>query len=415
MTLNLDDPLAGILSDGSDDSFFDDDILGKKKLPKKKTTPVLEKKSSLFDFKNTEEQKSTVSISESKKEALFDLGGDNKNNSDEIKAPKTTPPTNIKGTISKESFKIPSVDTKLKTLDVIKSPAKSKVSADKHDILSEIGSDKNELTKTLEKGKSSQSILDDILGGTSGKASGSSHPTKPTTVAKSQDFDFDSFLGKADSKPKNVSKPSSKHSIKADPPKSDKNPKQENTKKKPSDDWLGIFQEKNEFTEEASGMPSWLVGADAKNKKEEKPQHDAKEIPQVEIERKIPEEREKEVHKVDNPPIVEHFSKVAIAPFSVLQGNNEDITSEGATLYLQQQESQLMVAMQLKAQEEKLAAMQSNIFLFSLPTITFLFRALPLGKRIVTTVLFAITLLYPCTTHVPLYQPYTQFIIFYPF
>lgn len=355
MSLNLDDPLAGILSDGSDDSFFDDDIIGKKKPPKKKTTPIATKKSSLFDFEDSDKLKPSANISESKKDALFDLGGDIRN-TDEFKTSKAVSPAPIKRSLSKESFKIPAVESKPKP---VKSPANTRNSAstDKLDILSEIGSEKKDFMKPLEKGKSSQSILDDILGGSSTKTGGPSQAARPATAAKSQEFDFDSFLGKSDSKPaKNA--PGPKSNPKADPPKDDKKPK-ENPKKKSTDDWLGIFQENDEPKEDTS-MPSWLAG-DAKKKKEEKPK-EIKEIPrEAEREREVPQEKEKEKDiQVDSRPITEQiFPK--LAPSSVFHGSTEDITAEGATLYLQQQESQLMVAMQLKAQEERLAAMQSKL------------------------------------------------------
>ncbi|KOB75634.1 Fas-binding factor 1 [Operophtera brumata] len=296
MSFNLDDPLAGILSDGSDDSFFDDDILGKKKPVKKKDAITAGKKKSLFDLGETDNPK-TTSVSESKKEALFDLGGDTGKVLATLE-PRASPAP-LKRTTSKDSFNIPQVENKPKPFDISKSPAKPKVSvsADRIDILSEFGSE----PKSLGKGKSSQSILDDILGGSSTKP-GSSQATRPATAAKNKDFDFESFLGKTtDSKPPPKTAPQ-KPIGKIDIPR--EVAKKEEPKKKAGGDWLGIFQEDDTVTEENPEMPSWLVGG--------------------------------------------------------VQGSSEDITAEGAALYLQQQESQLMVAMQLKAQEERLVAMQTR-------------------------------------------------------
>lgn len=344
MSFNLDDPLAGILSDGSDDSFFDDDILGKKKPVKKKESPTPGKKNALFDLGETEKPK--PSMLESKKEALFDLGGDTK------KVPADIPasPAPLKRTISKDSFKIPPVESKPKPLETIKSPARPKVSAsaEKIDILGEFGSE----PKPVSKGKSTQSILDDILGGPTKPTSSSSQATRPATAAKSQDFDFDSFLGKSDPKPKTASqKPSAKiEAVK-------EAPKKEESKKKAGGDWLGIFEDETAPEEDHSEMPSWLVGGDGKKKKseEKKKTEPVKKPPKPETPEKI-EEKVNPVEEVVNPKVVMPIPIMT----NVLQGSSEDITAEGAALYLQQQESQLMVAMQLKAQEERLVGMQSK-------------------------------------------------------
>lgn len=361
MSFNIDDPLAGILSDGSDDSFFDDDVLGKKKTAKKKSTPTLEKKNTLFDLKDADKPKPVASTLD-KKESLFDL--DSKKS-----------PTPFKRTTSKESIKFSQSDPKVKVgldkLDLSKSPAKSKVSAsaDKLDILSELSGPKRETSKPIDKGKSSQSLLDDILGGSSTKSGGgSSQATRPVTAAKSQEFDFDSILGKSETK--------TSTSIKTQPPKKNvtnenlKDEKEAPSKKtKSTEDWLGIFQDKddgNDDLEDDAGMPSWLVGGDSKKKKTgekkaaskaESAKEKSKPVPQTEEQTEV-EAPTVEVRKdMEN---MEQMSKLSL-PANVLHGSNEDIAAEGATLYMQQQESQLMVALQLKAQEEKLAAMQSEL------------------------------------------------------
>lgn len=350
MSFNIDDPLAGILSDGSDDSFFDDDILGKKK-PAMKKEPPAGKKNALFDLGETDKPK-TASVSESKKEALFDLTGDTG------KVPALEPrasPAPLKRTVSKDSFNIPQAESKLKTFDTSKSPAKPKVSAsaDRIDILSEIGSE----PKSLGKGKSSQSILDNILGGSSTKP-GSSQPVRPATAAKSQDFDFNSFLGKStDSKPPSKTAPQKPYA-KIDIPK--EVAKKEEPKKKAAGDWLGIFQEDEKITDvDNAEMPSWLVGGDVKKKKPD-------EMKAVKAE-SVTEQAKKETPKgeladkeIRLAPVEELLPKMFMPGMPSVQGSTEDITAEGAALYLQQQESQLMVAMQLKAQEERLVAMQSK-------------------------------------------------------
>lgn len=353
MSFNLDDPLAGILSDGSDDSFFDDDILGKKKPAKKKDTSMAGKKNALFDLEETDKPK-TAGVLESKKEALFDLRGDTKKIPATIEARAS--PALLKRTVSKDSFKIPQTEAKPKQFDTSKSPVKPKVSAsaDKIDILSEFGSE----PKSLGKGKSSQSILDDILGGPSTKP-GSSQASRPPTTTKSQDFDFNSFLGKTDSKtPKTALL---KSNAKSDIPK--EVTKKEEPRKKAGGDWLGIFQENEAAADEDNAeMPSWLVSGDTKKKKPEakkvgQPEAEALREPHR-IETASEEMEQKDVRQV----VIEEVIPKVVMPSmpSILQGSTEDITAEGAALYLQQQDSQLMVAMQLKAQEERLVAMQGK-------------------------------------------------------
>lgn len=358
MSFNLDDPLAGILSDGSDDSFFDDDVLGKKKPNKKKSTPTIEKKNALFDLGNVDVAKPGTNTAE-KKDSLYDL-----------EAKKS--PTPFKRSASKESIKFsqsePKVKAGLDKIDVGKSPAKSKVStsADKLDFLSELGGSKKEFNKTIEKGKSSQSLLDDILGGFSTKTGGSSQTTRPVTAAKSQEFDFDSILGKSETKTSASSKSVPQKSIIKDTAKDEKDALAK--KGKSTEDWLGIFQDKddgnNDFEDDA-GMPSWLVGGDSKKKKaedkksvnktepiKEKPKPEPEETNEPEVEKPITESK-RDVEAMEPIPKL-------VMPGNMLAGSNEDITTEGAALYMQQQESQIMVALQLKAQEEKLAAMQSE-------------------------------------------------------
>ncbi|KAJ0178168.1 hypothetical protein K1T71_005991 [Dendrolimus kikuchii] len=362
MSFNLDDPLAGILSDGSDDSFFDDDILGKKKPDKKKgATPTVEKKSALFDLGDSEKAASNLDI---KKDLVFDLGGDIKKSSiyDESQSKPTTQTTS-KRIISKEPLKIESSDIKSKPfnqLDLVKSPAKSKASTsvDKLDILSEFDEDKKGSTKIAQKGKSSQSLLDDILGIQPSKTSNSSQPSRPVTAAKSREFDLDSFLGKSESK-------QSESSMKTIPQKQSndtENTKEEKNKnkKKSSSDWLGVFQdnENDILVDDGGDMPSWLTGKDSKKKNNDKNstkeaiKDNRVEEPDVNAVKENEEDTKATQEQVQKPAVNE------LPNVSVMQQDNDDVTAESTALYLQQQESQLMLALQLKAQEEKLIAMQ---------------------------------------------------------
>lgn len=348
MSFNIDDPLAGILSDGSDDSFFDDDILGKKKTPKKKSTPTFEKKSTLFDLDiDDNKPKSVSNVLEAKRDSIPDLGKTDKA-LDDFKSIKPVSPAPFKRTLSKESVKLQQAPTK-----VTKSPAKPKISAstDSLDILGDLNIDSRKDSKSIEKGKSSQSLLDDILGGTSTKTGSST--SRPTAV-KSQEFDFDSILGKSESKAtisvKDV--PQKSTTTKVDKPKEEKVSK----KTKTTEDWLGIFEDKEE-SEDVSDMPAWLGGGDSKKKKKVEPE--AKPEAKKEVrEEKVTIEEEK---VTPNEVVIDPIEKLTpMLNAGVMKSSNEDLTAEGAALYLQQQESQLMVALQLKAQEEKLAAMQGG-------------------------------------------------------
>ncbi|KAI8439914.1 hypothetical protein MSG28_001373, partial [Choristoneura fumiferana] len=357
MSFNIDDPLAGILSDGSDDSFFDDDILGKKKPAKKKNTPLVEKKNAIFDLgasdKPTPHQK--------------DDQKDFTSTDFKIDKPKSPTPATFTRTVSKESIKVQKSDSKSKLdfdkIGLGKSPAKAKptTSAESLDILGDlIPETKKETAKPLERGKSSQSLLDDILGGSSTKTGGSSQAARPVTAAKSQEFDFDSFLGKSETKQTTTS--SSKTTVQKPAVKETKKVPQRKTKT--TEDWLGIFQKENQEEddeEEDSGMPAWLGGGDTKKKKTVKNEDQSVPQPKQKVEEKQLEdeiEKEKEMEQVypQFDSKLDYLSKMTSN--TVMQSTNEDITTEGAALYLQQQEAQLMMALQLKAQDEKLAAMQ---------------------------------------------------------
>ncbi|XP_045766693.1 cytadherence high molecular weight protein 2-like [Maniola jurtina] len=357
MNFNIEDPLAGILSDGSDDSFFDDDILGKKKPPKKKETPTAERKNALFDIGEPITQTNNTKAED--KDLFGDENLKRESSYNEVKSAQKASPTPFKRTISKDSIKINQNEAKTKLLtekiEVAKSPAKSKpiMNVDKLNILDDA---KKDPMKPLERGKSSQSLFDDILGGPSLKSGTSTQFTKPTTAAKKEDFDLDSILGNTEPKTTS-SKIESQKPVKIEPPK-DIKPK----KGKPSDDWLGIFQEKDEVMEEddTDDVPAWLGGGDKKKKAVNEPSMKTKPTKQSH-----PEEKPKSVVETDETnktTIDSNIDKVMKADFTPnapkLDINQEDLTMEGASLYLQQQESQLMIALQLKAQDEKLASMQ---------------------------------------------------------
>lgn len=336
--MSFDDPLAGILSDGSDDSFFDDDILGKKKtLKNKKKLPYAQKKNTLFNLED--DQRNKAKSIETKKSSS--IGVDEKD-SNELKLNPTSPGPRKK-TVLKDSFK-------LQKTDANKSPIRTGGSTSADDKLNYLHEPNKETEKRLEKSKSSQLLLDDILGDPPKKLV--SNQTQPVTAAAT-DFDLDSFLEKETSKP--VQKKSvlqKKNTRKEDVPSS---------KKKTSDDWLGLFKDKIDDHEDNFEMPLWL-GGDSK-KETEKRSDKKKPTEQEQVKKNEPKEVDKVQSETEqqSEPVknVEEVKKLVTLPSSTtLQETTTDITTEGAAMYFQQQEAQLMVAMQLKAQEEKLAAMQ---------------------------------------------------------
>ncbi|XP_013190459.2 fas-binding factor 1 homolog [Amyelois transitella] len=350
MSFNIDDPLAGILSDGSDDSFFDDDIIGKKKPAKKKMTPTMEKKNALFDLDSDKPVTSdkNTGILEEKIENLSDLGKRDSRKELDFDLTSTK--------VSKDPFKMEITKSKVtEKIDTVKSPAKTKsASHEALDMLGELGVTKKETMKPLEKGKSSQSLLDDILGGPSKTVVTSQ--ARPSTGAKKSEFDFDSILGINETK-QTVSAAARNVSQKpATVAKSEKT-KEDAPKKKTSEDWLGIFKDKDENNDENDDdMPAWLVGGDSKKKKAEQLKKAASKPAGEEVKKEVKAEEEATRQK---DPIQINMEQINVPPSAgLLYGSNENMATEGATLYLQQQESQLMVALQLKAQEEKLAALQ---------------------------------------------------------
>ncbi|XP_028038583.1 fas-binding factor 1 homolog [Bombyx mandarina] len=339
MNFNMDDPLAGILSDGSDDSFFDDDILGKKKPAKKANPRATENKNALFEIEQAGKPATKLKPDIATKDVSLEFS---KEDARETKLNTTSPgPTKR---VSKDSFKLQPLETKTKTSEFTpKSPAK----ATALNILDLLDEPKNDRVAP-EKGKSSQSLLDDILGGPTSKSSNVTKNRPATTV--NTNFDLDTFLGNEDTKP-----PSNKGVLKK-PNKTDNPKKESQLKPKVGADWLGVFQEDTEVDGDDGDMPAWLVGGDKKKKTEKKPKDD---IEKKEVKEESNVENKTEHHlESEKPRAVLAEKSSDLSPPTIIQANNEDITAEGATLFLKQQDSQLMLALQLKAQEEKLAAIQ---------------------------------------------------------
>ncbi|CAH2090957.1 unnamed protein product [Euphydryas editha] len=337
MNFNLDDPLAGILSDGSDDSFFDDDI-SKKKPPKKAEPSISDRKSTFFDLDDKKSQSKHPNDNDFMREKKIEKEPALEDKS-KIGNLKSTSPTPFKKTVLKEPV-----------LDAIKSPAKPKLDSNIDNVLSNFGIHPNKDTvKTLEKGKSSQSLL----AGSSTKTGGSNQTIKPTTTSKKQSFDLDSFLD-SESRPTATS---TKVVTQKSTTKSESVKEVSQSKKKSGDDWLGIFQGKEnimEEEEEEEDVPAWLGGGGSKKKKNVKE-------PKIESQQKeeVPKEKpETDVETHKETTNTDHVIQNVATNIPSMEISQEDVTMQGTALYLQQQESQLMVALQLKAQDEKLAAMQ---------------------------------------------------------
>lgn len=366
MNFNIDDPLAGILSDGSDDSFFDDDILGKNKSTIK-ATPASEKKKHLFNLEENLKDKSQSKITENKN-SLFDLNKeDNKTTTNhtsqnlkttsdlKIEKELVSTPTPFKRSLSKDSVQLHATSS----IKSITNTDTRKISDRGQNSIDKLG-DSNMRPKkdNLERGKSSQSILDDILGEPL-KTASTSKPSiiVQNTATKNQEITLDELLGNNDTKPPTVTKFPGKQESTVTQKKEDKK-----EIKNKSDDWLGIFQNKQEDNEDEAGMPSWLLGNDNKNtKRKENKKKDEIQQP------KDQDDKEKDVKEVVRPEQIKvenlHLDQIMNSAITsnIKNNSNEDITTESATLYLKEQESQLMVALQLKAQEEKLAALQCKM------------------------------------------------------
>ncbi|KPJ07288.1 Fas-binding factor 1 [Papilio machaon] len=359
MSFNVDDPLAGILSDGSDDSFFDDDILGKKK-PAKKNITAVDKKSALFDLDDSTEpnivpKKIEASEALSKVPMKTQFSEKNKLDNQQLK-----PSASFKLSANADSKRNDlSLSKDLNEVtDIKKSPYKSKIgtSNEKIDILDDILGSKKSNVEQTDKRKGSQSILDDILG----KPSKDSTQVIKSATVKNQHYNI---VSKNDSKDTLSSKKQSKQLLSVPT-----NENVEQKKIKSSEDWLGIFQEENEETEkDNSDMPSWLGGSSSvkkttleKRSKSETQKAVAKEpdLPKLADTNQSNELPDlKESTDLGSIKISDNIEKTRIFPNVEVQ-IEEDVATQGAAVFMQQQEAQLMVALQLKAQDEKLAEMQ---------------------------------------------------------
>ncbi|XP_014368987.2 cytoskeletal protein Sojo [Papilio machaon] len=358
MSFNVDDPLAGILSDGSDDSFFDDDILGKKK-PAKKNITAVDKKSALFDLDdstepNIEPKKIEASEALNKVPMKTKFSEKNKLDNQQLK-----PSASFKLSANADSKRNDlSLSKDLNEVtDIKKSPYKSKIgtSNEKIDILDDILGSKKSNVEQTDKRKGSQSILDDILG----KPSKDSTQVIKSATVKNQQYNI---VSKNDSKDTLSSKKQSKQPL---PVPTNENVEQK--KAKSSEDWLGIFQEENEETEkDNSDMPSWLGGSSVKKttlEKRSKTETQKAVVKEPDLPKLAPTNQsneltdQKESTDLGSIKISDNIEKTRILPNVEVQ-IEEDVAMQGAAVFLQQQEAQLMVALQLKAQDEKLAEMQ---------------------------------------------------------
>ncbi|XP_045485251.1 nuclease SbcCD subunit C [Pieris rapae] len=331
MTFSADDPLAGILSDGSDDSFFDDNILSKKKPDKKKDIITsIEKKNTLFDL---EERQKTRPSDDTYTSSKVRDNLESRKDSSKIEN-KSISPAAIRRSFSKEEINLTKEKPNTTLPDYFQSPIRPNVSK-KIDLLGDLVEEKN-MPKALERGKSSQSLLNDILGGATVKT----QISRPATTTKNEDINLESVIGKSESKQTLISNIVSKPTISKQELKPD-NSRTSKAKKK-SDDWLGIFQESEDTIKEDSNMPSWLTGGTSKKvEKETKSTEAVKEsIEETHTETK-------EIRNLETPQL--KFLNLEV---------NDDLTSDGLTMCLQQQEAELQIALQLQAQDEKLAAMQ---------------------------------------------------------
>jgi hypothetical protein len=335
--MDLNDPLGDILSEDSDDSFFNDDKYKSTKTKSHQIVNIEAKKSDLFGL--TEEPKSSTIA---KLQTLPSIQPEvNKPKHDWLGLGKSDSATPI-------FFEEEAVRNELKSVSNI---TKEPPVLEKLNFLDELDLSEINKRKSRENLSKESFSLDDLLGKKSQTpikisetvtSSGYTPSVSVKSVARKIDKPIGSFKVK----------PELKEVSRAELEKS--TPTIEASKRQKSKDWLGLFGDESdnmltEAKKEKSTKFSDLL-------KEESTPIDIKSTKVVDDR----DDRLNESFPNEYKHIQMDFNNLAekLVP-NIDMGVN--IEQQSATLCLQQQESHLMVALQLKSQEERLVAMQGKV------------------------------------------------------
>lgn len=409
---DLDDPLGDLLSDNSNDSFYNDD----KSKPATRTqlssrdASLDKKKSNLFGLDDDPPRAAAVLPNKEMKSnpsggdwlGLVETPAESRINI--IQRPSTSP--GIKQNIDKQN---------VNSSGDLQSTIKNKTSfPDSLNFLDDFGLSDTEptpaATKHPAKSINKSSRLHDILGKST--SSSKRQETPPTAKLEnpntSTGYSPSSFLSTPISKNVRLSSSSSKLDVERSLPEAKPKPiKAESAielskpvkkdasstsrRQRGNTDWLGLFPEDDlnakdslEPKEEIkqNNLPDWLKPVESKQSEEVvSKQSEATNQPKPQP----PENVVESGHLATSNPgninamysdLTSLMAKQMNIPEVLGTGsnlnllNNSDLEQQSAAICLQQQESQLMVALQLKAQEERLAALHGefiHIITFSFP------------------------------------------------
>lgn len=384
--MDLDDPLGDILSDDSNDSFFNDDKY-------KKKTPVSDigaKKLDLFGIESG--PKSTESLNIGKDKSNDDwLGLD-------VNEDKNILQSDTKRVETKFVSSVPSqkpLDSDVKSTLSVQKIIKPTIQANQSDPLEFLGDLKPVTSGNVRKPeRNTKEILD--LDELLGPRNQSDTFNKPALTNEKKSVSLANYTPTFSNAPKREilnsepePKPRLKTAIKeviekpkqVNEPKIFLNPNKpeskenliSNRRQKVGNDWLGLLSDTHDdFIESNLDKTESLSNLLAKSGIEEKSLPLKEEnVPDTEkpIEKNTVSHKQSDVTGATEKYSIEmdnRFGKIALPELMnnpvLSMASNIDIEQQSAAVCLQQQESHLMVALQMKAQEEKLAALRGNIF-----------------------------------------------------
>ncbi|XP_058462971.1 trichohyalin [Malaya genurostris] len=362
MNFDLDDPLDGLLSDGSNDSLFGNELTKKTMIADTKQTKVED----LFGIKSDAAKPVPVPKAEVSSGPTVSVDKDTPASLEYAK-----PSMNSGQPPNSGSFQTRKTSTPIKKTE---SNQKKEITFDDSDVLSDLGFDPK-------KPKSKTNILDDLLGGpvitTSKEIIAKQNKSKPPLIVTK-----DEIVGS-----KTVSRQSTETSenlptestIMGSYAPSGSNQRRSARRKSSSalNDPLGLFSSpivaKKDLKTNKKGA-DWLGLNDDSNSNDPEP---AK-VPEVEIEIPKPKEETKPSSpKTEKPPTATESQILrttipTITPVAVFDVLNPDITTAAQTIEflntetqnalntMQQQEVQLTIANQMKNQEKALFEMQQK-------------------------------------------------------
>ncbi|XP_077290981.1 uncharacterized protein LOC143914590 [Arctopsyche grandis] len=388
MDFDANDPLGDILSDDSNDSFFNDDKYKSSQKPKPQQS-ISVKKSDLFGLET--DQKQNDFKSDSLKSVIKTKPVDDWLGLGESKT--ATPVVEKKTNVEIKSVTSSNIQKQKDDVSNVQKTSKQSTFGDELNFLDELGLS-DEITslgsvKKSEKTTKTSLSLDELLGRTSNPVAikkdntATSSTSYTPTASKSVPLkkEIGGGVNESITRNKPLSKELEETSKQINQPRIPIQTVKKETvgamarRQKANTDWLGLLGDSgddilDESTDKNETLSDLLVQTEKKGKKTDKEASSkivqSKENVEIEAKSNKIEDKVNLNGKLDQTlNEMDIHVKIPVMPDYInnqLTGlsSNMDIEQQSAAICLQQQESHLLVALQMKAQEERLAAMHER-------------------------------------------------------